>query len=417
MYELGGEVEHPDRVGESLTGLRVLDLSRVLAGPLCCQLLGDHGASVIKVEPPSGDDTRGWGPPFVSDDMAAYYNAINRNKANICLDLSSEQGQQVLELLLADTDVVVENFKAGTLARWGFTDEYLMERFPRLIIGRITGFGTDGPMGALPGYDAVAQAFGGLMSINGEAAGPALRVGVPIVDMVTGIYAFSGILLALNSRAQTGLGQVVDCTLADTAVSLLHPHSASNLADGRIPVRTGSAHPTVAPYDTFSTTDGQIFIGIGNERQFRTFVEVLGIPHVADDPRFRTNADRLTNLEELTEILGEKASGFAKDDLATTLLSLGVPASAVKNVDETLRDPHVRHRQMVVEKDGYRGVGIPIKLSRTPGTVRTIPRDRGADTRDLLEELGLGPGQIDDLIASGVALEITAGTNTEEGVA
>ena len=396
-------MEHPDRVSESLAGLRVLDLSRVLAGPLCCQLLGDHGADVIKVEPPSGDDTRGWGPPFVADDMSAYYSAINRNKANICLDLSSGGGQQVLELLLADTDVVVENFKAGTLARWGFSDEYLAEHYPRLIVGRITGFGADGPMGALPGYDAVAQAFGGLMSINGEADGPALRVGVPIVDMVTGIYAFSGILLALNGRNQTGRGQVVDCTLADTAVSLLHPHSASNLADGRIPVRTGSAHPTVAPYDTFDTKDGQVFIGIGNDRQFRILLELLGIPEICDDRRFRTNADRLTHLDELTAILGEKVAGFTKEDLATELLSRGVPASAVKDVDEALRDPHIRHRHMVVDKEGYRGVGIPIKLSHTPGTVRTTPRAKGADTREVLQALGLGDEKIDGLITAGIA--------------
>lgn len=391
--------------GESLTGLKVLDLSRVLAGPLCTQMLGDHGAEVIKVEPPIGDDTRRWGPPFVSEDMSAYYSAINRNKANICLDLSSDDGQSVLDLLLANSDVVVENFKAGTLARWGFSDDHLHERFPDLIVARITGFGANGPMGGMPGYDAVAQAFGGLMSINGEADGPALRVGVPVVDMVTGILAFSGILLALNARHRTGKGQIVDCTLADTAVSLLHPHSASNLVDGRVPVRTGSAHPTVAPYDTFETQDGQVFIGVGNDRQFETLTQLLGMPELADDARFRSNSDRLANIGELTELLGAKTVGQAKDAFAKDLLARGVPASAVRNVGEVLRDEHVRHRQMVVEKDEYRGVGIPIKLSHTPGAVHTTPRARGADTREVLAGLGLDETRIDELYAAEVARE------------
>ncbi|MGW0035535.1 CaiB/BaiF CoA transferase family protein [Gordonia sp. NPDC003376] len=390
---------------ESLAGLRVLDLSRVLAGPLCCQLLGDHGASVIKVEPPAGDDTRRWGPPFVAEDTSAYFGAINRNKKNICVDLRTEAGQQVLDRLLAESDVVVENFKTGTLAAWGFPDDLLLERFPRLIVARITGFGTDGPMGGMPGYDAVAQAYGGLMSINGEADGPALRLGVPVVDMVTGIYAFSGVLLALNARHRTGRGQVVDLTLADTAISLLHPHSASNLADGRIPVRTGSAHPTVAPYDTFPASDGSVFIGIGNDRQFGMLCDLLGLPGLADDPRYQTNANRLANLAPLTELLAAKTTTFEKDRLATDLISMGVPASALRDVGEALRDPHTLHREMVVEKDGYRGVGFPIKLSDTPASVRDIPRARGADTRSVLAELGYDDATVDQLLGSAAALQ------------
>jgi len=391
----------------SLVGLRVLDLSRVLAGPLCCQMLGDHGAEVIKVEPPAGDDTRAWGPPFIKEGMSAYYNAINRNKANICLDLSGDRGQEVLGLLLSESDIVVENFKVGTLARWGFSDEVLRTRFPRLIIARITGFGADGPMGGQSGYDAVAQAFGGLMSINGEPGGPALRVGVPVVDMVTGILAFSGILLALNARHRTGQGQIVDCTLADTAVSLLHPHSASNLADGRIPVRTGSAHPTVAPYDTFEARDGHVFIGVGNDRQFATLAEVLDLPEIVEGTRFRTNADRLANMKELKELMTAKTRVLAKEELAKELLSRGVPASAVRNVEEVLSDAHIRHRQMLVEREDYSGVGIPIKLSDNPGEVLTAPRSKGADTRPVLAELGLDAEEIDALCSSSVAVEGT----------
>ncbi|MCZ4586180.1 CaiB/BaiF CoA-transferase family protein [Rhodococcus opacus] len=387
----------------SLTGLRVLDLSRVLAGPLCTQMLADHGAEVIKVEPPNGDETRTWGPPFVSDTMSAYFSGVNRNKSNICLDLRTDDGQRVLADLLTDTDVLVENFKAGTLAKWGYPDELLRERYPHLIQCRITGFGTDGPMGAMPGYDAVVQAYSGLMSINGEADGPALRVGVPIVDMVTGIYAFSGILLALNERHRTGMGQLVDCTLIDTAISLLHPHSPAHLADGRIPQRTGSAHPTIAPYDTFDAADGKIFIGAGNDRQFRHLCTLLGILDVADDPRFATNADRVSNVTELRPLLAEKILPLQRHRLAAELLARGVPASALHNVAEALRDPHVLHRQMVVDKDGYRTTGVPIKLSRTPGSVRVPPRDRGADTRRILTGLGYSPAQIDALIDSDIA--------------
>src|SRR3954454_10460117 len=208
----------------SLVGLRVIDLSRVLAGPYCGQLLADHGADVIKVEPPQGDESRAWGPPFVGAGTSAYYAALNRNKRNVILDLKGEHGRTDLDRLLADSDVLIENFKAGTLARFGFPDEAIAERHPRLIHCRITGYGADGPMATAPGYDAILQAYAGLMSINGEADGPPLRVGVPVVDAVTGIYAFSGILLALLERERSGRGQVVDCSLLDTGLSLLHPH-------------------------------------------------------------------------------------------------------------------------------------------------------------------------------------------------
>ncbi|MFC8178789.1 CaiB/BaiF CoA transferase family protein [Rhodococcus sp. NPDC057297] len=389
--------------GGSLDGVRVLDLSRVLAGPLCTQMLGDHGASVVKVEPPAGDDTRAWGPPFVAPDTSAYYGAINRNKDNVCLDLRTEDGQRILGDLLASADVVVENFKTGTLERWGYSDSVLAERFPRLIVCRITGFGTDGPMGGKPGYDAVAQAYGGLMSINGEPDGPALRVGVPIVDMVTGIYAFSGILLALRHRELTGLGQVVDCTLLDTAVSLLHPHSASHLADGRVPRRTGSAHPTVAPYDTFDAADGPLFIGVGNDRQFRELTRILDIPDVGAAPEFATNSVRLHNLPRLRGLLAHEIARFERRDLADRLITRGVPAAAVRDVGEVLRDRHVLHRDMVVEKDGYRGIGSPIKLSRAEVGVRTPPRPRGSDTRRILSSLGYLSSEIDALIEADVA--------------
>lgn len=384
----------------SLAGLKVVDLSRVLAGPLCTQLLADHGAEVVKVEPPAGDDTRSWGPPFVTEDMSAYFSALNRNKSNISLDLRTRAGQEILTKLLHNADVLVENFKPGTLAKWGFTDPHLRNTFPALIHCRVTGFGIDGPMGSMPGYDAVLQAYSGLMSMNGEPDGTPMRIAVPVVDMVTGSYAFSGILLALHARQRTGTGQMIDCTLLDTAISLLHPHSASFLTDGEIPRRTGSAHPTIAPYDVFHAQDGPVFIGVGNDRQFNALLELLGL---RADPRFATNADRLANLPELRGLLASRIAEFRRGPLTKELLSQGIPATSLHNVAEALNDPQVLHRDMVVELDGYRGTGIPIKLTETPGSVRTPPRPLGADTSTVLSAVGYSPDDVDALIESGVA--------------
>jgi crotonobetainyl-CoA:carnitine CoA-transferase CaiB-like acyl-CoA transferase len=392
----------------SLEGLRVLDLSRVLAGPLCTQMLGDHGATVVKVEPPSGDETRSWGPPFLAEDVSAYFTGLNRNKANICLDFGDQRGRAVLAELMAAADVLVENYKVGTLAGWGWSDEALREQHPALIHCRITGFGADGPMGAMPGYDAVCQAYSGLMSINGEPSGPPLRVGVPIVDMVTGMNAFAGILLALRAREQTGQGQLVDCTLIDSAVSLLHPHSASWLADGRTPTRTGSAHPTIAPYDNFDASDGLIFIGAGNDRQFAQLVDELGCAELLADSRFNANADRVRNVGELRPRLSAKIRERCRHPLAKALLSRGVPATPVHDVGEALSDAHVVHRHMVVESGGYRGVGVPIKLERTPATIRRPPVSRGHDTDRVLRELGLSAEHIEELVRSGVAMHASS---------
>jgi crotonobetainyl-CoA:carnitine CoA-transferase CaiB-like acyl-CoA transferase len=388
----------------ALAGLRVVDLSRVLAGPLCSQMLADHGAEVIKVEPPEGDETRGWGPPFVGHRTSAYFTGLNRNKQNIVLDLGSDLGREALRRLLADADVLVENFKAGTLARWGFDDEQLAERYPRLIHARITGFGVEGPMGGAPGYDAVLQAYGGLMSINGEPGGPPLRVGVPIVDMVTGIYALTGILLALHERQVSGRGQLVDCALLDTAVSLLHPHSASWFADGRVPARTGSAHPTIAPYDTFECGNGLLFLAVGNDRQFRDLVDVLGLPELAAEQRFATNADRVGHRDQLRGVLEPLLRAWDREELGRTLLARGVPSGPVHDIGETLTDPQVRHRDLVVEVDGYTGVGLPVKLGRTPGSVRTPPRAAGADTDEVLRDLRLvAPSDTGEGYAGGAA--------------
>lgn len=395
--------QQPPVSAGALAGLKVLDLSRVLAGPYCTQMLADHGAEVVKVEPPAGDETRGWGPPFIGPDTSAYYRNLNRNKRNIVVDLSVPAGRDVLATLLGEADVVVENFKAGTLARWGFGDDRIAELHPALIHCRITGFGTDGPLGGQPGYDAVLQAYGGLMSINGTPDGPPLRVGVPVVDQVTGILAFSGILLALNERQVSGRGQLVDCTLLDTALSLLHPHSATWLADGPVPVRTGSAHPTIAPYDSFPAAGGDLFIGVGNDRQFAGLTAVLGAPALADDPRFATNADRVRHRQELRRRLEPLIAGRDRALLGTQLMAQGIPASPVHDVAQALTAPQAVHRATVVERDGYRGLNTPVRLSRTPGGLRTTPRAAGADTRAVLAAAGYGHAEIEELLGKGAA--------------
>lgn len=388
----------------ALQGIRVVDLSRVLGGPYCSQILADHGADVIKVEPPQGDETRTWGPPFV-DGTAAYYGGVNRNKRDIALDLSGPQGHDVLLRFLEDADVLLENFKVGTLERWGLGyDEVLKKRFPRLIHCRISGFGADGPLGAAPGYDAVAQAMGGLMSINGDADSGPTRIGLPLVDLTTGLNAVIGILLAVIERERSGQGQFIDCTLYDSAVSLLHPHAANWLSSGKLPTLTGSAHPNVAPYDKYATAGGEIFIAIGNNNQFRKFCEHIGRADLVGDPRFRSNGDRSQHRDILRTEIEKALEQVDGQALCSALLAIGVPAGPVQNVQEVMEHPHTLHREMAVETGGYRGTGVPVKLSRTPGRIHSPAPAFGEHTRELLAERGYSPEQIDELLRDRVAL-------------
>jgi formyl-CoA transferase len=364
----------------SLQGLRVIDLSRVLAGPYCTQILADHGADVLKVEPPGGDETRGWGPPFDADGTASYFLGLNRNKRGCTLDFTQDAAREALLALLADADVLVENFKAGTLEKWGLGAPALAERFPQLVHCRITGFGTDGPLGGLPGYDAAIQALAGLMSVNGEPderGGEPLRVGLPVVDMVTGLNAALGILFALHERGRSGRGQFVEVALYDAGLSLLHPHAANHLLDGRIPKRTGNAHPNICPYDTFRTGTQPIFLAVGNERQFATLCREIGAEALASDPRFASNAERSANRVALKALLEEHLVRYACEPLADRLVRAGVPCAAIHTVATALADPHTRHRGMVVAiGESYRGVASPIKLARTPATYRAPPPAR-----------------------------------------
>jgi formyl-CoA transferase len=392
-----------DRATGALSGVRVIDLSRVLGGPLCTQILADHGADVIKVEPPQGDDTRAWGPPF-REKTAAYYIGLNRNKRAIVLDLSTSKGREVLFRLLETADVLVENFKSGTLEKWGIGFATVLQpRFPRLIHCRVSGFGDAGPFGGLVGYDAVVQAISGLMSINGGPEMGATRIGVPIVDMTTGLNAAIGIMLALFDRTQSGKGQSVEAALFDSAISLLHPHSANWLLGGEPPKLTGSAHPNVAPYEKFRTTAGEFFLGIGNNAQFRTFCDEVGRPDLAGDPRFATNHHRVANRPALREAIQAAIADRQPEELCRQLLNAGVPAGVVMSIPESLTHPQTAAREMVVEQDGYRGAGVPIKLSRTPGGVRSAPPALGADTREILEGCGYSLAEIEALLADKVA--------------
>ncbi|ODV44392.1 carnitine dehydratase [Cupriavidus sp. UYMMa02A] len=361
----------------ALAGIRVVDLSRILGGPYCGQILGDHGADVLKVEPPQGDDTRTWGPPF-KDGVASYYFGLNRNKRVMKLDLTAEADRSVLLALLEDADVLVENFKTGTMEKWGLGYDTLSQRFPRLVHCRVSGFGADGPLGGLPGYDAAVQAMAGLMSINGEAEGDALRVGLPVVDMVTGMNAALGVLLALQERERSGRGQFVEAALYDSGLSLLHPHAANWFMSGKTPVRTGNAHPNIYPYDTVATGTDPIFLAVGNDRQFRILCEYLQVPGLADDERYATAGGRSVNRVALKAELEARMREMDGKVLVDTLVAAGVPCAPVLSVPDALQHPHTVHREMVVEMEGgYKGLGAPVKLSRTPATYRFAPLTEG----------------------------------------
>lgn len=388
----------------ALAGVRVLDLSRVLAGPLCTQMLADHGADVIKVEPPFGDETRQLGPPFDEHGQAAYFAAINRGKRAIDLDLTTEAGRNALFLLLARADVLVENYLPGTLERWGLCYEtVLAPRFPRLIHCSISGFGKDGPLGGMPGYDAVVQAMCGLMSINGTPESGPTRVGVPVVDHLTGYTALVGILLALFHRERSGQGQRVEATLFDTALSLLVPHAANWMHSGRPPELLGSAHPNICPYDRFACRDGDVFLGILNDRQFRRFCDSLGLADLSDDERFATNAQRLRHREALRQHIETAFAPLSRNTLCEQLMQQGVPAGPVHTVPEAFAQAHTRHRGMHISRPDYRGVGIATHLSLTPGSPGAAPPRFGQDTVDILREAGLSDEQIDSICSTRVS--------------
>jgi formyl-CoA transferase len=385
----------------ALDGLKIVDLSRVLGGPFCTMILADHGADVVKLEPPQGDETRDWGPPF-ADHTASYFIGVNRNKRSLGLDLAKPEGRAVLLSLLAGADVLVENFKPGAMERWGLGYEAdLAPRFPRLVHCRISGFGADGPLGGMPGYDAILQAMTGLMSVNGDPTTGPLRLGTPVVDLATGLFSAVGILMALHERARSGSGQFLDMTLYDCGMALLHPQAANFFLNGKRPVPLGNPHPNIAPYEKYPTRTCEIFIAVGNDNQFAKLARELARPELAADPRFLTNSDRVANRPALMKVL---AAALAQEDghaLAERLLKAGLPVGPVLAVDESTAAAHTAHRAMVTSLGAYRGLGTPIKFSRTPGATRRPPPAFAANAVEILAEHGFSKDEIAKLKATG----------------
>lgn len=389
----------------ALAGLRVIDLTRVLGGPFCTQTLADHGAEVIKIEPPQGDEVRDWGPPF-RDGVASYYVGVNRNKRVMALDLAQPKGREVLMRLLEGADMLIENYKTGTFEKWGIGyHDVLAARFPRLIHCKVSGFGPDGPRGGLPGYDAVVQALSGLMSVNGTPDSGPTRVGTPLVDLGTGLSAACALLMALYERSRSGRGQYVEVSLYDTAISLLHPQAANYLMSGKPPVLIGNAHPNITPYDQFPTRTRPIFLAVGNDRQFARLCAELGAPDLPQDPRFRTNQDRSKNRPALTLLLHQLLADHDAETLADRLLAAGVPAGAVLDIPAVMEEAHTKHAGMVVEDGDYRGTGTPMKFSRTPARTAEAPHAFGADGRAVLAEAGFAAGEIEALVTEGILVE------------
>jgi crotonobetainyl-CoA:carnitine CoA-transferase CaiB-like acyl-CoA transferase len=390
----------------ALAGLRVLDCSRVLGGPLAAQTLADHGADVIKIEPPQGDEARDMGPPFRNGTSAVFVN-INRNKRAMALDFGSEAGRAVLLRLLQDADVLIENFKAGTMERWGIGYDTLAQRFPRLIHATLTGFGKDGPLGGNPGYDVMVQAWTGLVSINGARETGPLRMGTPIVDLTAGGNVVQGVLLALYERERSGRGQHVDVTLYDAGISLTHPHGANWLMSGQVPGPIGNDHPNLCPYSLYKTQGRTLFIAVGNDGQFVRMCDVVGHPEWSRDARFATNAARLEHKDEVRRLIEGAIEHRDGEALCNELLRAGVPAGLVQNIEQAFTHPHTAHREMLVQMTDLRGdvvrwSGVPVKLSRTRGTVRRPPPEFNQHVDEILREAEFSADEIAALRRDGV---------------
>ena len=391
-----------------LDGLLVLDFTRVLSGPYCTMLLADMGARVIKVEQPGrGDDTRAWGPPFINGE-SAYFLSVNRNKESLTLDLKNPSSRRVLDPLLQQAGVLVENFRPGTMDRLGLGYEALAAGSPGLVYCSISGFGQTGPRREEAGYDAVMQGEAGLMSITGEPGGPPFRLGVAIADIVSGMFAAQGIAMALLARARTGRGQRVDIGMLDAAAALLTYQAGIYFATGRTPARMGNRHPTIVPYETFSAADGDFVLAVGNDEQWRRFCSVIGDPALASDERFATNQARVAHHDQLRPVLLDRLRRRSRSEWVAELKRNGVACGSVRDVAEVLEDPQLDARDMVetvehITAGAVRVLGVPIKLSDTPGAVRTAPPGLGQHTDAILQEdAGLSRDEIEMLRLSRV---------------
>jgi crotonobetainyl-CoA:carnitine CoA-transferase CaiB-like acyl-CoA transferase len=377
-----------------LTGLRVLDLTRVLAGPTCTQMLGDLGAEVIKIErPEAGDDTRGFAPPFVPNTKeSAYFVGVNRNKKSVTLDIAKPEGQAIIHKLLEHCDILVENFKVGALAKYGLGYEQLAKTHPRLIYCSITGFGQTGPYAPRPGYDALIQAMGGVMSLTGEPNGSPQKVGVPVADLFAGLYGCIGILAAVNHRNNTGQGQQIDIGMLDTHVAWLANQGMNYLATGENPPRLGNQHPNIAPYQEFPTKDGYIILAVGNDPTFERFCRAFGQEALLSDPRFATNPIRVQNRQLVTDTLTPVMKSKTTAEWIEALEALKIGCGPINTLEQVFADPHVKAREMVVEMAHGSGetvqvIANPVKLSATPPSYRSAPPVLGEHTNAVLTDV------------------------------
>ncbi len=392
----------------ALTGLRVLDLTRILAGPLCTMMLGDMGADVIKVEPPGGgDDTRSWGPPFAEGE-SAYYLGVNRNKRSMTLNMAVKSGQEVLAGLIRKADVLVENFKVGTLEKWGFGNDWLKANAPRVVRCSITGYGAVGPKAGLPGYDFILQAESGLMGITGERDGEPMKYGVAIVDVCTGMLACNTILAALNARHTTGRGQHVEVSLFDSGLAMLANVAANHLISGKDAGRFGNGHPNIVPYTAYPTRDDRIAVAVGNDGQFAKFAAVLGHAEWAADPGFTKNPDRVGNRDSLDELIKAELKREGAETWIEKLTAAGIPCGRINSVAQALAAPHAIARDMVTSVEhptvgSIKMLGIPFRFSDTPASIRRAPPLLGQHTEAVLrEELGFSDTRINELRAEKV---------------
>ncbi|UWQ59865.1 CoA transferase [Leisingera caerulea] len=380
----------------ALNGVKVLDLSRILAGPTCTQLLGDLGATVIKVENPKtgGDDTRQWGPPYMTDadghqsDLSAYFMAANRNKRSVSIDIATPAGQEAIRRLAAEADILIENFKPGGLAKYGLDYNSLKDELPGLIYCSISGYGQTGPNSHKPGYDIMAQGFGGIMSLTGEPGGQPMKAGVGIADVMCGMYACIGILSALHHRDKTGEGQQIDLALVDAQIAWLINEGVAYLNTGQVPKRRGNEHPSIMPYGVYETSDGHVILAVGNDSQFRRFMEFLKLEGLAEDPRFATNPARLQNRDALNAVLIPSVQRYTTGDVLAAMEARKVPAGPVQDLEALFATDQVDARNMAIGMETAAGpvklLGNPLNFSRTPVTYRHAPPVCGEGTEEIL---------------------------------